>query len=192
MHESDGPACWVDSVRELVRTAAEEAPESFSRWISLLLRHMKWNIFFCFWAMEDVIVSVCDNWTPPPCSQLHGSLQCCSLLNYYQWVWRDTCSLFPLTVSFVTVSPALPHTYKRMYADARPIFRLTCICRMLCEKVRSILCKRQWRGSVDAFTCLFTLDGNYTSTQAQICIRSCMNARVSARKHRCFSAAFSK
>lgn len=40
----------------------------------------------CFWAMEDVIVSLCDNWPPPPCSQLHHSLQCCSLLNYYQWV----------------------------------------------------------------------------------------------------------
>lgn len=69
------------------------------------------NIFVCFWAAEGVIVSLCDNWPPPPRSQLHRSLQCCSLLNYYQWVWRDTCSLFPLTISLMTSLYPLSHTH---------------------------------------------------------------------------------
>lgn len=78
-----------------VRSGATEEPDCLSRWISSMRCHTKKNsIFpFCFWAIEDVIVSLCDNWPPPPCSRLHHSLQCCSLLNYYQWVWRDTCSL---------------------------------------------------------------------------------------------------
>lgn len=92
----------------------------------------------------DFIVSLCDNWPPPPCSQLQRSLQCCSLLNYYQWVWRDTCSLFPLTISFKTVSPtlslSLSPSLTHMYTDTRPIFHLTRICRMLCKNGQDLYC----------------------------------------------------
>lgn len=102
-----------------------------------------WNIyiylFVCFWAMVDVIVSLCDNWPPPPCSRLHSSLQCCSLLNYYQWVWRDTCCL-----SFLSLSPSwqpLSNTNTRTYAAARPVFHLTWVCWMLMrQKGRDLYC----------------------------------------------------
>lgn len=137
--------------------------------------------FFCFWAVEDVIVSPCDNWPPPPRSQLHRSLQCCSLLNYYQWVWRDTCSLFPLTISLMTVSPTLSHTC--MCADARPIFHLTWIWRALCGKLtRSIMCRRQRGQSMLSRECS-RLMGITLPTQAQIYIRSRMDALMS-RAHR--------
>lgn len=64
--------------------------------------------------MENVIVSVCDNWPPPPCSQLHGSLQCCSLLNYYQRFWGDTCSHIPHTISLMAFFLSC-HTHKHAH-----------------------------------------------------------------------------
>lgn len=108
-----------------------------------------WNIyiylFVCFWAMVDVIVSLCDNWPPPPCSRLHGSLQCCSLLNYYQWVWRDTCCL-----AFLSLSPSwqpLSNTNTRRRA-ACISFDMGLLDVNAPKGTGSILCKRQWGQSM--------------------------------------------
>lgn len=100
-------------------------------------------LFVWFWAVVDVIVSLCDNWPPPPCSRLHGSLQCCSLLNYYQWVWRDTCclSLLSLSPSWQPLSNTNTRARARTHADARPVFHLTWICWMLMrQKGRDLYC----------------------------------------------------
>lgn len=105
------------------------------------------------WPIEDVIVFECDNWPPPPCSQLRRSLQCCSLLNYYQWVWRDTCSFFPLTAFFFW--QRLPLSLSNTHAhDSSPIFHPMWIWQMWKKqnkrkkRTRSILCKRQWTRSM--------------------------------------------
>lgn len=125
---------------------------------------------------------------PLPCAQLRRSLQCCSLLNYYQWVWRNTCSVFPRTISLLTVfSHYLPHA---VHPDARPIFHLRRMWGTLCNKPKtSMLCMCHYGEGFDAFTWIFTLDGNCIGTQAQFHMQTCMNALLS-RAHRCFSIAF--
>lgn len=93
-------------------------------------------------------------------------------------------SIFPLTLAFVTASLTHKHTHVRRHSA-----HISLDMDLLDVKQkpwRSILCKASV-GPIDAFTCTFTLDGNYTPTQAQIYIRSCMNALESSHKHRCFS-----
>ena len=80
-----------------VRSGATEGPDCLSRWISSMRCHKKKKkqcisfLFLgdrgchCFPVWQLAAPSLLS--TPPL------SLQCCSLLNYYQWVWRDTCSL---------------------------------------------------------------------------------------------------
>ena len=127
---------------------------------------------FCVWQLA----------TPPPHAQLHRSLQCCSLLNYYQWVWRDTCSLFPFTMSLVRVSltlslslsPSHTHTH-RQSAHIPSDMHLACVV----QKTDEVYTARASVGPVVAFTRIFTPDRNHTPTQAQIYILPCMNALMS-------------
>lgn len=82
--------------RKYVRliTGAKEKAARISGWIRDC--RATWNaIIFLSGLRRDVIVFLYDNWPPPP-----RSLQCCSLLNYYQWVWRDTF----LSLSHMTFS----------------------------------------------------------------------------------------
>lgn len=105
---------------------------------------------FCLFVsrtMEDDTVSLCDNWPPPlPALPLRRSLQCCSLLNYYQWVWRDTCSL-----SFLSLSPSWqPRTQTHTCTQTFGLhFHLTWICWMLSKRRWGLYCaKRRWGRSM--------------------------------------------
>lgn len=105
---------------------------------------------FCMWQV------------PPPYSQLYHSLQCCSLLNYYQWVWRDTCSLFPLAISLMTESPTLSLTYTHVNSNTYSVAYISPDVEWA-DVVWKLTGTKTLQVSM-LFTWIFTLDGNYTQT----------------------------
>lgn len=81
--------------------------------------------------MQDVIVPLWQLHPPPPPAppptQLHSSLQCCSLLNYYQRVWRDTCSLL-FSHPLLHGSPSFTKSSIKTFINACPQTALPFFC----------------------------------------------------------------
>lgn len=170
---------WACHNRRNENAVVGEFQDFFATWnticffVCLFLHNGGWHCVFVWQLAAPSLLS-----TPP----FSAMLQSAKLLSVS--LERHMLSIFPLTLAFVTASLTHKHTHVRRHSA-----HISLDMDLLDVKqkpLRSILCKASV-GPIDAFTCTFTLDGNYTPTQAQIYIRSCMNALESSHKHRCFS-----
>lgn len=125
---------------ELMQHAMSKQEAGMSSWLNYMTA-VSHNFFFQLvsgqWRMSLFLCVTTG--CPPPRFQLHRSLQCCSLLNYYRRVWRDTCSLFsPLWQSLPL---RLPHSQPHSSTQMLGLCLIQCGAKK--KERRSLMCERQ-------------------------------------------------